>query len=85
MLGYATAKKGYRLINIQTHVIFLSCYVTFKEHIFPLRMERSTVIIDLFASPLLVNDWMHEEATTHHENAFPNTHINESQLEDVDP
>lgn len=34
-IGYPTAKKGYKLLNLDTKQVFISRHVIFHEHVFP--------------------------------------------------
>ena len=50
-LGYPPGYKGYKLLDLTTNVIFVSCDVVFHEHIFPFHnTSQSTSIDDFFSN-----------------------------------
>ncbi|KAG7574150.1 Integrase catalytic core [Arabidopsis suecica] len=48
-LGYPPGVKGYRLLDLETNVIYVSRNVVFHENIFPFAKGESTVMPDIFS------------------------------------
>ena len=53
-LGYSSGYKGYKVLNIETHQVFVSRNVIFKEHIFPFHTLNDSIPSDeLFSKTIL--------------------------------
>lgn len=52
-LGYPSNKKGYRLLNLLTDIVFVSRDVRFFEHIFPYKVFKPK--FDQTNTPLSAN------------------------------
>jgi hypothetical protein len=82
-LGYPPGVKGYRLLDLETNIIYVSRNVVFHEDIFPFAKSGSTVLPDYFATETSNVDASSTEASTSEAPAVVNDSVTPSNINPV--